>query len=125
MFARMSRHHLTAPGIRRQRYRRSRGQNGTARYYPVSTRTQNSRLLIRGFGVRVPGGAPVLSWAFFRLEDRPVAVFGPGAREVLGTPLASFGLVRRGTTWDAATLISCSPVPPGRPPDTAEATYRQ
>ena len=25
--------------------------------------TQNSGLLIRGFGVRVPGGAPVLTWA--------------------------------------------------------------
>ena len=24
------------------------------------------KLLIRGFGVRVPGGAPVLAWCFFR-----------------------------------------------------------
>src|SRR5712692_9841824 len=31
-----------------------------------SRRTRNSALLIRGFGVRVPGGAPVLTWCYTR-----------------------------------------------------------
>ena len=35
MFARISRYYLTVPGISRQRNRRSRGQNGTARHYPA------------------------------------------------------------------------------------------
>jgi hypothetical protein len=37
-----------------------------------SSRTRNSRLLIRGFGVQVPGGAPVPTWGFcspFTLVD--------------------------------------------------------
>jgi len=27
------------------------------------------KLLIRGFGVRVPGGAPVLTWAIFQIRE--------------------------------------------------------
>ena len=64
MFARLSRHHLTAPGISRQLDWRSRGQNGTARHCPVVAGRKSRGLLVRGFGVRVPGGAPVLTWLF-------------------------------------------------------------
>jgi hypothetical protein len=34
---------------------------------PGSRRTRNSALLIRGFGVQVPGGAPDLTWCFYYL----------------------------------------------------------
>ncbi len=52
MFARMSRYHAVAP---------------------VSGRhcaSGDCRLLIRGFGVRVPGGEPVLTWHFTRFRPR-------------------------------------------------------
>jgi hypothetical protein len=46
-----------------------------------SRRTQNSGLLIRGFGVQVPGGAPVLTWCFYRpftlVDGRFRAVVAP------------------------------------------------
>jgi hypothetical protein len=35
----------------------------SARHYAAGTRAE-VRLLIRGFGVQVPGGAPVLTWSF-------------------------------------------------------------
>jgi hypothetical protein len=41
-----------------------------ARHWPVAAE-RKAALLIRGFGVRVPGGAPVLTWRFFlRVLDR-------------------------------------------------------
>src|SRR5712691_3580771 len=42
-----------------------------------SRRTRNSRLLIRGFGVRVPGGAPVLTWVFTRFGSPREGRFRP------------------------------------------------
>src|SRR5256885_658428 len=42
------------------------------------------QLLIRGFGVRVPGGAPVLTWAFFCF-GWTLAVFS-GPWETKGRP---------------------------------------
>src|ERR1700733_2886428 len=67
MFARLSRYHLTASGTRRQRNRWSSGQNGIAKPYPA-VGGRGTALLIRGFGVQVPGGAPVLTWAFSLLS---------------------------------------------------------
>jgi hypothetical protein len=46
-----------------------------------SRRTRNSGLLIRGFGVQVPGGTPVLTWGFINLRSsfrvRFVLMFAP------------------------------------------------
>jgi hypothetical protein len=42
----------------------------------------SSGLLIRGFGVRVPGGAPLLTWAFPHVEEALKIVLGP--REIEG-----------------------------------------
>ena len=68
MFARMSRYAPAAPGIRSPPQIRATEQNGRSRKLPTSLDSsserkieQSSGLLIRGFGVRVPGGAPVLT----------------------------------------------------------------
>ncbi len=58
-----------------------------------SRRTRNSGLLIRGFGVRVPGGAPVLTWGFcypFTL------VYGPFRAMVAPRLLVSPNIVDHG-----------------------------
>ena len=52
-----------------------------------------SPLLIRGFGVRVPGGAPVLTRAFFHSEDRPVCF--PGLLTATPTATGSAILARQ------------------------------
>jgi hypothetical protein len=59
------------PGIRSAPRIRATGQNGSSRhtiaFFDSSLRRineQNSGLLIRGFGVQVPGGAPVMTWGF-------------------------------------------------------------
>src|SRR6266516_3903575 len=113
MFARMPRYAPAAPGIRSAAPMSAAGRNGSSRHalalLDSSSRIRiefRSGLLIRGFGVRVPGGAPALTWAFFLREDRPVAFLGPGASEVLVAPLAPFGTVRRGTTWIAASAAA-------------------
>ena len=84
---------LGCPGTRRQHPAsaerspiRAAGQNGSSRHVPASLSTsskrryeQISRLLIRGFGVQVPGGAPVMTWGFiapglfFRVRFVPMA----------------------------------------------------
>ena len=69
MFARMPRYGPAQPGIRSAARMRATGQNGSSRHvltlHDSSSRRineQSSGLLIRGFGVQVPGGAPVLTW---------------------------------------------------------------
>ena len=71
MVARMPRYAPAASGIRSAPRIPATGQNGSSRH--VSHRPtpgqhgileQSSGLLIRGFGVQVPGGAPVLTWGF-------------------------------------------------------------
>src|SRR6266511_398165 len=57
-----------------QPVRNARGLDWRARVGRDSTK--RSGLLIRGFGVRVPGGAPVLTWAFFRWEEAPNVFLG-------------------------------------------------
>ena len=71
MFARMPRYGPTPPGIRGAARVRATGQNGSSRHvlalFNSSSRRitkHSSGLLIRGFGVQVPGGAPVLTWSF-------------------------------------------------------------
>jgi hypothetical protein len=71
MFARMPRYAPAASGIRSATRMRATGQNGSSRHmlvlYNSSSRRiseQVSELLIRGFGVQVPGGAPSLTWGF-------------------------------------------------------------
>jgi len=71
MFARTPRYTPAAPGIRSATPMSAGGLNGSSQHVLAlsdsSSRRineQNSGLLIRGFGVRVPGGAPVLTWGF-------------------------------------------------------------
>jgi hypothetical protein len=71
MFARMPRYAPAASGIRSAPRIPTTGQNGSSRHVPASSGTRpewkmrtKQRLLIRGFGVQVPGAAPVLTWGF-------------------------------------------------------------
>ena len=71
MFARMPRYAPAASGIRSESRIPETGQNGSSRHvlalFDSSSRRINehrSGLLIRGFGVQVPGGAPGLTWGF-------------------------------------------------------------
>ena len=71
MFARMPRYAPASSGIRSAARMRATGQNGSSRHvlalFDSSSRRineQSSGLLIRGFGVQVPGGAPGLTWGF-------------------------------------------------------------
>jgi hypothetical protein len=71
MFARTPRYGLAPPGIRSAARLRATGQNGSSRHVLAlfdssSWRISEHRsgLLIRGFGVQVPGGAPVLTRGF-------------------------------------------------------------
>ncbi len=71
MFARMPRYAPAASGIRSTARMRAAGQNGSSRHVPALLDSSsrriielNSGLLIRGFGVQVPGGALVMTWGF-------------------------------------------------------------
>ena len=71
MSARMPRYPPTTSGTRSAAPMRATGQNGSSRHvlalFDSSSRRineQSSGLLIRGFGVQVPGGAPGLTWGF-------------------------------------------------------------
>ena len=71
MVARMPRYSPASPGIRRTPRIPVSGRNGSSRHVLAlldsSSRRiseQNSGLLIRGFGVQVPGGAHVVTWGF-------------------------------------------------------------
>jgi hypothetical protein len=74
MVARMHRYGPAPSGIRSAAQIRAAGQNGSSRHvlalFDSSSRRineQSSGLLIRGFGVRVPGGASVLTTHYTRL----------------------------------------------------------
>ena len=86
MFARMPRYAPAASGTRSALRIPASGQNGSSRHmlalFDGSSRIineQRSELLIRGFGVQVPGGAPVLTWGFIdrrsSLRARFVLIF--------------------------------------------------
>jgi hypothetical protein len=67
MFARMSRNGPAVTGTSRHRLPGlpySPAGNSLSRYQAAFPNPCSSRLLIRGFGVQVPGGAPVLTWGF-------------------------------------------------------------
>ena len=71
MFARTSRYAPAAPGIRSPPRIRATAQNGRPRHESSSHDTRSERrielssgLLICGFGVQVPGGAPILTWGY-------------------------------------------------------------
>src|SRR5207244_3618954 len=104
MFARMSRYNPAARGIRSPPRIRPTAQNGRWRYVSSSTDSSSGRgielssgLLIRGFGGRVPGGAPVLTWGYTYLRSPEKAVLGRAgsmfARELGpgGARLVTFG----------------------------------
>jgi hypothetical protein len=84
MFARMSRYAPAASGIRSVPREQAAGQNGRPRQVSVSFVTKSgriielsSRLLIRGFGVQVPDGTPVLTWGFTAPGHFFVSVLSP------------------------------------------------
>ena len=67
MFARMSRYGPVAGGITRHRVSRLPHRpagHSISRHYLTRFKSTTSRLLICGFGVQVPGGAPILTWGF-------------------------------------------------------------
>jgi hypothetical protein len=85
MFARMPRYGPAPSGIRSGARMRATGQNDSSRHvlasFDSSSRRineQSSGLLIRGFGVQVPGGAPVLSRHYMCLLLLFSGVVGPG-----------------------------------------------
>jgi hypothetical protein len=74
MFARMSRYAPAASGTRCELRIPSTGQNGSSRHMSARSGTRSgekfetsSGLLICGFGVRVPGGAPIPTWDYTTL----------------------------------------------------------
>ena len=86
--ARMPRYGPALPGIRSAPRIPAAGQNGSSRHalalFGSSSRRINehrSGLLICGFGVQVPGGAPTLTWSYTHFgvsrECRFVAMFAP------------------------------------------------
>src|ERR1700722_42936 len=88
MFARMPRYGPAQPGIRSAARMRATGENGSSRHmlalFDSSSRRiseHRSGLLIRRFGVQVPGGAPVPTWGFIApghfLCARFVPMFAP------------------------------------------------
>jgi hypothetical protein len=84
MFARMPRYGPAPPGIRSEARMQATGQNDSPRHvltsFDSSSRGINeqiSGLLIRGFGVQVPGGAPGLAWGFTTPGHFYVSVLSP------------------------------------------------
>jgi hypothetical protein len=106
MFARMSRYGPVAVSITRHplswfavqsgRSRHASVQNGTRQWSKIE---QSSGLLIRGFGVRVPGGAPVNALATSQMHDPDSAPAIPRAATRAATALtgrsAHWPLTRR------------------------------
>jgi len=94
MFARMSRYAPAARGIHRPPRLQANAQNGRWRHVSSSSDSSSegiielsSRLLICGFGVQVPGGAPILTWGYTRSgasrDGRFRVMFAP---RLLGSP---------------------------------------
>ena len=83
MFARMPRYTPAPPGIRSTARMRATGQNGSSRHmlalFDSSSKMifkQSSGLLICGFGVQVPGGAPILTWEYAHSGSPRAGRFG-------------------------------------------------
>jgi hypothetical protein len=105
MFARMPRYALAPSGSRSAARMRAAGQTGSSRHVLAlldsSSRRineQSSGLLIRGFGVRVSGGAPVSDLGFCRFRSFFMCPFCPHAGSVLARESrpGRGGLVRNG-----------------------------
>jgi hypothetical protein len=83
MFARTPRYAPAPSGIRTESRFPTTGQNGSSRHvlalHGTSSRRiseQSSGLLIRGFGVQVPGGAPVMTWPYSSRAIRFLSLWG-------------------------------------------------
>ena len=72
-------------------------------------------LLIRGFGVQVAGGAPVLTWAYTRSRSPREARFGAMFAPRLLVMLVSPDLVHRAVLVGLAPARSARPSVPSRP----------
>ena len=118
MFARTSWYAPALLGIRSAARMRAAGRSGSSWHvlalFDSSSRRiseQSSGLLIRGFGVRVPGGAPVLTWGFTApghfLCARFVPMFAPCLHAC--TDPAIRGLSK--TAHPAPDAGACAPEP--------------
>ena len=79
MFARLSRYGPVADGITRHTYPGSLYRpagHSISRHYMTRRKWKTSRLLICGFGVQVPGGAPILTWDYTRSGSPRAGRFG-------------------------------------------------
>ncbi len=107
LFARMRRYYPSGTGTTRHRARPRRARTGTARHPPEQTDTRRpwrSGLLIRGFGVQVPGGAPVLTCEYNQF------LVSLGARNVgVGAPwvLVSQNQVGNGSECPVPVALRC------------------
>ena len=72
------------------------------RHQEVFSNTLSSGLLIRGFGVRVPGGAPVLTWGFIAPGHFCVRFVPVGAENCVTS--CDLGLFMGGRQADAAVI---------------------
>jgi len=126
MFARMPRYGPAQPGTRSATRMRATGQNGSSRHvlalFNSSSRRineQSSGLLIRGFGVQVPGGAPVLTWGFttpgLSFDVRFVPMFAPYLLGRTGPAIGGLSKTARPAPDPGTGAPRIGPLPP---PDT-------
>jgi len=109
---------LVCPGTTRQQPARVGREPRGSPHRPALTGIESAdlipeqRLLIRGFGVRVPGGAPILTWGYTHFgsprEGRFGAMFAPRL-------LVSPDLVPRAALAGLAPTRSARPGVPSRP----------
>jgi hypothetical protein len=112
VFARMSRDAPALLGICSAARMRAAGRSGSSWHvlalFDSSSRRiseQSSGLLIRGFGVRVPGGAPALTWGFWRSRSFLCVRFVP---MLAPCSLVSLDLVGAGLSTLARSGPRCS-----------------
>src|SRR5207245_206955 len=88
------------------------GSYAQVRTLVTAPERQSSGLLIRGFGVQVPGGAPALTWAYTRFGRPRGGRFGAMFAPRL---LVSPDLVPRAVLGGLAPARSARPGVPSRP----------
>jgi hypothetical protein len=125
MFARMPRDGPAPPGIRSAARMRATGQNGSSRHvlalFDSSSRRiieLSSGLLIRGFGVQVPGVVPVLTWGFIALGHFFMCPVCPDYLPVLAP--CSLG----GRMLTVGRLVKFRPIGLDQPPKPFRSTSR-
>jgi hypothetical protein len=102
--ARQSQHPLPLADTERHSDSSELGQNTTVWHCIISGNTDNRGLLIRGFGVRVPGGAPGLTCMFFSF-DLGFGYPSPTAGAMVGN---GTGTSRRGAVASSAVSAAAA-----------------